>query len=128
MYAIRSYYALVNRTGSDSSSLDNMLEVLVAGGMDLHRAIRMLIPPAWQNAEQLDADRRAFYEFNSMHTESWDGPAGLVISDGRYAVCALDRNGLRPSRWVLTKDNLLTVASEVGVYSYDAGDVVAKGP
>jgi glutamate synthase (NADPH/NADH) large chain len=118
---------LVNRSGSDSSSLDNMLEVLVAGGMDLHRAIRMLIPPAWQNAEQLDADRRAFYEFNSMHTESWDGPAGLVISDGRYAVCALDRNGLRPSRWVLTKDNLLTVASEVGVYNYDAGDVVAKG-
>ncbi len=118
---------LVNRTGSDSSSLDNMLEVLVAGGMDLHRAIRMLIPPAWQNVEQLDADLRAFYEFNSMHIESWDGPAGLVITDGRYAVCALDRNGLRPSRWVLTRDNLLTVASEVGVYTYDFGDVVSKG-
>lgn len=118
---------LVNRTGSDSSSLDNMLEVLVAGGMDLHRAIRMLIPPAWQNVEHLDPDLRAFYEFNSMHTESWDGPAGLVLSDGRYAICALDRNGLRPSRWVLTRDNILTVASEIGVYSYDPGEVVAKG-
>nr|WP_320011329.1 glutamate synthase large subunit [uncultured Desulfobulbus sp.] len=124
---IEAIAPLVNRTGSDSSSLDNMLEVLVAGGMDLHRAVRMVIPPAWQNAEQLDADRRAFYEFNSMHTESWDGPAGLVITDGRYAVCALDRNGLRPSRWVLTRDNLLTVASEVGVYTYDAGEVVSKG-
>ena len=118
---------LVNRTGSDSSSLDNMLEVLVVGGMDLHRALRMLIPPAWQNVEHLDADLRAFYEFNSMHTESWDGPAGLVLSDGRYAVCALDRNGLRPSRWVLTRDHFLTVASEIGVYQYDAGEVVAKG-
>jgi len=118
---------LVNRTGSDSSSLDNMLEVLVAGGMDLHRAIRMLVPPAWQNVEHLDADLRAFYEFNSLHTESWDGPAGLVISDGRYAICALDRNGLRPSRWVLTRDDFLTVASEIGVYPYDAGEVVAKG-
>ncbi len=124
---IEAIAPLVNRTGSDSSSLDNMLEVLVAGGMDLHRAIRMLIPPAWQNVEHLDADLRAFYEFNSMHTESWDGPAGLVITDGRYAVCALDRNGLRPSRWVLTRDDLLTVASEVGVYKYDAGEVVAKG-
>ena len=124
---IEAIAPLVNRTGSDSSSLDNMLEVLLAGGMDLHRAIRMLIPPAWQNVEHLDADLRAFYEFNSMHTESWDGPAGLVISDGRYAVCALDRNGLRPSRWVLTRDDFLTVASEVGVYRYDAGDVVAKG-
>ena len=124
---IEAIAPLVNRTGSDSSSLDNMLEVLVAGGMDLHRAIRMLIPPAWQNVEHLDADLRAFYEFNSMHTEAWDGPAGLVISDGRFAVCALDRNGLRPSRWVLTRDDLLTVASEVGVYRYDAGEVMAKG-
>jgi len=124
---IEAIAPLVNRTGSDSSSLDNMLEVLVAGGMDLHRAIRMLIPPAWQNVEHLDADLRAFYEFNSMHTEAWDGPAGLVLSDGRHAVCALDRNGLRPSRWVLTRDDILTVASEVGVRRYDDGEVVAKG-
>ncbi len=118
---------LVNTTGSDSSSLDNMLELLLVGGMELHRAVRMLVPPAWQNVESMDADLRAFYEFNSMHIEPWDGPAGLVITDGRYAVCTLDRNGLRPSRWVITKDDLITVASEVGVYNYDPADVVAKG-
>ncbi len=118
---------LVNRTGSDSSSLDNMLEVLLVGGMELHRAVRMLVPPAWQNMETMDEDLKAFYEYNSMHVEPWDGPAGLVITDGRYAVCTLDRNGLRPSRWVITKDDIITVASEVGVYSYDPRDVVAKG-
>lgn len=118
---------LVNRTGSDSSSLDNMLELLMIGGMDLHRAIRMLVPPAWQNVEQMDADLKAFYEYNSMHVEAWDGPAGLVLTDGRYAVCTLDRNGLRPSRWVITDDDIITVASEVGVYDYAPENVVAKG-
>ncbi|GAB1261701.1 glutamate synthase large subunit [Aurantivibrio plasticivorans] len=118
---------IVNRTGSDSSSLDNMLEVLLTGGMELYRAIRMLVPPAWQNVEHMDPDLRAFYEFNSKHIEPWDGPAGLVITDGRYAVCTLDRNGLRPSRWVITKDDIITVASEIGVYDYDPADVVAKG-
>src|SRR5690625_7464827 len=62
-----------------------------------------------------------------MHMEPWDGPAGLVITDGRYAVCTLDRNGLRPSRWVITSDDMITVASEVGVYGYQPEDVVAKG-
>lgn len=118
---------LVNRTGSDSSSLDNMLEVLLTGGMELHRAVRMLIPPAWQNVQHMDPDLRAFYEYNSMHIEPWDGPAGLAITDGRFAVCTLDRNGLRPSRWVMTKDGLITVASEVGVYDYQPEDVIAKG-
>lgn len=124
---LQSVTPLVNRTGSDSSSLDNMLEILLLGGMELHRAIRMLVPPAWQNVEHMDPDLRAFYEYNSMHIEPWDGPAGLVITDGRYAVCTLDRNGLRPSRWVITKDDIITVASEVGVYAYDPADVVAKG-
>ena len=118
---------LVNRTGSDSSSLDNMLEVLVTGGVDLFRAIRLLIPPAWQNVDTMDPDLRAFYEYNSMHMEPWDGPAGLVLTDGKNAVCALDRNGLRPSRWVITDNGYLTVASEVGVHSYKPEEVVAKG-
>ncbi|MGS2717837.1 glutamate synthase large subunit [Eionea flava] len=118
---------MVNRSGSDSSSLDNMLELLVVGGMDLHRAVRMLVPPAWQNMPTMDDDLRAFYEYNSMHIEPWDGPAGLVITDGRHAVCTLDRNGLRPSRWVMTKDGHITVASEVGVHNYQPEDVVAKG-
>ena len=118
---------LVNRTGSDSSSLDNMLEILVGGGMDLFRALRMLVPPAWQNVETMDADLRAFYEYNSKHMEAWDGPAGLVIQDGRHAVCMLDRNGLRPARWVITKNGYITLASEIGVWDYQPEDVVAKG-
>lgn len=118
---------LVNRTGSDSSSLDNMLEVLVAGGMDLHKAVRMLVPPAWNNNQDFGPNERAYFEYIAMHMEPWDGPAGLVITDGRYAVCTLDRNGLRPSRWVLTDDDIITVASEVGVYDYQPENVVAKG-
>ena len=118
---------LVNRTGSDSSSLDNMLEMLVTGGMDLHLAVRSLVPPAWQNVEDRDPNHRALYDYLSMHQEPWDGPAGLVITDGRYAVCTLDRNGLRPSRWVMTDDDVITVASEVGVYDYLPENVVAKG-
>ena len=123
----RYFSPLLNRTGSDSSSLDNMLELLVTGGVDLYRAIRMLIPPAWQNVDTMNPGLRAFYEYNSMHMEPWDGPAGLVLSDGRKAVCALDRNGLRPSRWVITRNGYLTVASEIGVYDYKPEDVVAKG-
>jgi glutamate synthase (NADPH/NADH) large chain len=118
---------LVNRSGSDSSSMDNMLEVLLAGGMDLFRAVRMMVPPAWQNIEHMDASLKAFYEYNSMHMEPWDGPAGLVMTDGRYAVCMLDRNGLRPARWVTTKNGFITVASEIGTYGYKPEDVVAKG-
>ena len=118
---------LVNRSGSDSSSMDNMLEVLMAGGVDLFRAVRMMIPPAWQNVDTMDTDLRAFYEYNSMHMEPWDGPAGIVLTDGRYAVCLLDRNGLRPSRWVITKNGYITVASEIGTYGYKPEDVVAKG-
>lgn len=118
---------LVNRTGSDSSSLDNMLEILVGGGMDLFRALRMLVPPAWQNVSSLDAGVRAFYEFNSKHMEAWDGPAGLVIQDGRHAICMLDRNGLRPARWVITKNGYITLASEVGTWNYSPEDVVSKG-
>ena len=118
---------LVNSNGSDSSSLDNMLEVMVAGGMDLFRAIRMLVPPAWQNVDDMDADLRAFYEYNSMHMEPWDGPAGIVLTDGRYACCLLDRNGLRPARWVKTKNGYLTLASEIGTWNYYPEDVIAKG-
>ena len=118
---------LVNRTGSDSSSLDNMLEVLLSGGMSLFHAMSILVPPAWQNVDSMDMDLRAFYEFYSQHMEAWDGPAGLVIQDGRYAVCMLDRNGLRPSRWVTTKNGYITVASEIGVWDYDPADVIAKG-
>jgi len=118
---------LVSLTGSDSNSMDNMLEALLAGGVDIFRAMRYLIPPAWQNVETMDPDLRAYYEYSSMHMEPWDGPAGVVLTDGRYAACTLDRNGLRPARYVITKDRHITLASEVGVYDYKPEDVVAKG-
>ncbi|WP_309045769.1 glutamate synthase large subunit [Marinobacter sediminicola] len=124
---LKTLQPLVNLAGSDSSSMDNMLEILLAGGVDLFRAARMMIPPAWQNVDTMDSELRAFYEYNSMHMEPWDGPAGLVMSDGRYAVCMLDRNGLRPARWVVTKDDFITLASEIGTYGYQPEDVVAKG-
>ncbi|MDJ0870247.1 MAG: glutamate synthase large subunit [Gammaproteobacteria bacterium] len=117
----------VSATGSDSCCLDNMLEALLAGGMGLFRAMRLLVPPAWQNVETVDAELRAFYEYNSMHMEPWDGPAGIVLTDGRYAACVMDRNGLRPARFVVTRDRHITLASEVGVYDYAPEEVVRKG-
>jgi glutamate synthase (NADPH/NADH) large chain len=118
---------LVNMSGSDSSSLDNMLDVMLSGGINVFRAMRLLVPPAWQNVDHMDSKVKAFYEYNSMHMEAWDGPAGVVLTDGRYACCATDRNGLRPARWVRTKDRHITLASEVGVWDYEPGDVIAKG-
>ncbi|MDN5850102.1 MAG: glutamate synthase large subunit, partial [Nitrococcus sp.] len=118
---------LVSPTGSDSCSLDNMVDVLLTGGLDLFQAVRLLLPPAWQNVYTMDADLRAFYEYHSQHVEPWDGPAGLVLTDGRHAACALDRNGLRPARWVITRDRHITLASEIGVYDYSPADVVRKG-
>lgn len=118
---------LVSTSGSDSSSMDNMLEALLAGGVSLFRAMRLIIPPAWQNDPTMDKELKAFYEYNSMHMEPWDGPAGVVMTNGRYAACTLDRNGLRPARYVITNDRHITLASEVGVYAYEPENVVAKG-
>ena len=118
---------LVSMNGSDSKSLDNMLEVLVVGGINLFKAIKLLIPPAWKSIPDTDSDLRAFYEYNAKHMESWDGPAGIVLTDGRYAACVTDRNGLRPARYIITKDRHITVASEIGVYEYDDKDVIEKG-
>ncbi|MCU0840191.1 MAG: glutamate synthase large subunit [Thiobacillaceae bacterium] len=118
---------MVSYRGSDSMSFDNMLEGLVMGGAGLFRSLRMMVPPAWQNVSHMDPDLKAFYEYNSMHMEPWDGPAGIVLTDGRYGVCLLDRNGLRPARYVITKDRYVTIASEVGVWDYGPENVLAKG-
>jgi len=118
---------IISLTGSDSLSLDNMLEVMRAAGMDVLQAMRILIPPAWQAMDTMDPDVRAFYEFFDCQIEPWDGPAGIVLTDGRYAACCLDRNGLRPARYVITNDRHLTIASEIGVYDYDDSQVVRKG-
>ncbi len=118
---------LVRQTGSDSESLDNALEVLLAGGLDLLAAMRVLVPPAFAAREGIDEDLAAFYEYYALHSEPWDGPAGLVMCDGRYAACTLDRNGLRPARWALSDDNHLIVASEAGLWDVPSAHVVAKG-
>jgi glutamate synthase (NADPH/NADH) large chain len=124
---LRALAPLVCLQGSDSQSLDNMLELLLAGGMDLLQAIRILIPPATASLEYKDPDLAAFYEYYGLSTDPWDGPAGIVMCDARYAACTLDRNGLRPARWLLTADNTLVVASEMGVYDVRDEDIVAKG-
>ena len=118
---------LVSLEGSDSQSLDNMLEVLLMGGLDPLHAMRLLIPPAWHGLDTIDPELRAFYEYYSVHMEPWDGPAGVVLTDGRYAVCTLDRNGLRPARFCITRDRRITIASETGVWDYREEDVVRKG-
>ncbi|NNF52033.1 MAG: glutamate synthase large subunit, partial [Gammaproteobacteria bacterium] len=118
---------IVSSDGSDSQSLDNMLEFLQAGGMDVVQAIRLLIPPAWQTVDAMDSDLRAFYEFFAAHMEPWDGPAGIVLTNGRYAICLLDRNGLRPARFLVTSDRLLVVASETGIYNCPDKEIVMKG-
>lgn len=120
-------FPLVNAAGSDSMSLDTMLEVLLAGGMDVFRAMNLLVPPAWQNVETMDPEVRAFHRYNSMHMEPWDGPAGIVLSDGRYAVCSLDRNGLRPARYQITNDRHIVLATETGVVDLPANSIVEKG-
>ncbi len=92
-----------------------MLELLLAGGMDLIHAMLLLVPPVWQNNSDMDNELCAFFNFNSMHMEPWDSLAGIVMSDGRYAACNLDRNGLCLARYVMiTKDKLITCAYEVG--------------
>ena len=124
---LNKLHPLISRTDSDSYTLDNMLELLLAGDMGIFRAMRTLMPPAWQNNKNIDEKLKACYEYHSMHMEPWDGPAGIVLTDGRYAACALDRNGLRPARYVITKDRHITLASEIGVYDYNSEDVVEKG-
>ncbi|MEZ5462909.1 glutamate synthase large subunit [Dokdonella sp.] len=117
----------VSRTGSDSQSLDNMFELLVEGGIDLLATSRILVPPAWSADENLDQDLEAFYQYYGLHTEPWDGPAGLVMCDARHAVCALDRNGLRPARWARSDDGHLIVASEAGLWDVPEQHILAKG-
>ena len=118
---------VIELDGSDSQSLDSMLELLQAAGMDLLKALRILIPPATQSLEYKDSDLLAFYEYYAINSEPWDGPAGIVAFDGRYAVCTVDRNGLRPARWQLSDDRTFMVASEAGVWDVDVARILAKG-
>ena len=113
--------------GSDSASLDNALELLVRSGRDPVHALMMLVPEAWEQAADLDPSLRSFYEFHAPLMEPWDGPAALAFSDGVIAGSAVDRNGLRPCRYKITKRRIVIACSEVGVADLDPADVVESG-
>ena len=112
---------------SDSASLDNVLEFLVMSGLSLPHAMAMLVPESFNEKNPISEDLKAFYEYHSILMEPWDGPAALLFSDGRYAGGMLDRNGLRPARYLITKNDMMVVASEVGVMDFEPGDIKEKG-
>jgi len=112
---------------SDSASLDNVLEFFVASGMSLPHAMAMLVPENFNEKNPISEDLKAFYEYHSILMEPWDGPAALLFSDGRYAGGMLDRNGLRPARYLITTNNMMVVASEVGAISFEANEIKEKG-
>ena len=112
---------------SDSASLDNVLEFLMLSGLSLPQAMAVLVPESFGQSNPISEDLRAFYEYHSILMEPWDGPAALLFSDGRYVGGMLDRNGLRPARYTITKRNMMVVASEVGVMDFDPSEVASKG-
>jgi glutamate synthase (NADPH/NADH) large chain len=112
---------------SDSASFDEVAEMLMLSGRNVAETIMMMIPQPWENDDQMDADLRAFYQYQSMLIEPWDGPAAVCFTDGQMAGAVLDRNGLRPARWWVTDDGLVVLASEVGVIDTDEEHIVAKG-
>jgi glutamate synthase (NADPH/NADH) large chain len=118
---------IVDLATSDSGMFDNVLELLLLAGRSLPEAVMMMIPEAWQNHESMPESKRAFYEYHSCLMEPWDGPASVVFTDGRYIGAVLDRNGLRPSRYYLTADDRVIMASEVGVLPVDPAIVREKG-
>ena len=119
--------APISANGSDSLSLDDAIELLRHNGYSLAHAVTRLVPPAWERDRDLPPDVRAFYEFQSLVSEPWDGPSALVFADGRYVGAALDRNGFRPARIVSTADGLVAVSSEVGVLPADEHEIVNRG-
>ena len=124
---IREISPIVEEGMSDSASLDNVFEFLTMSGLSLPQAMAILVPESFNDKNPISEDLKAFYEYHSILMEPWDGPAALLFSDGRYAGGMLDRNGLRPSRYTITRQGMMVVASEVGVMDFEPGDVVSKG-
>ncbi|MES2475247.1 MAG: glutamate synthase large subunit [Verrucomicrobiota bacterium] len=118
---------LIRHGESDSASLDHALELLVLSGRPLEHAMCMLVPPAFRNDEDISSELRAFYQYLRSFSEPWDGPAGLVFTDGKKLCASLDRNGLRPSRYKITRDGVLYIGSEAGAVVLDDADIVRKG-
>ena len=121
--SIERLFPIVEPETSDSGAFDNVLEFLLMSGRTLQEAVMMMIPEAWQKNELMAPEKRAFYEYHSCKMEPWDGPASIAFTDGRYIGAVLDRNGLRPSRYYLTKDDRVIMASEVGVLPVDPANV-----
>ncbi|HEY1011535.1 MAG TPA: glutamate synthase large subunit [Herpetosiphonaceae bacterium] len=124
---VQALAPIIDRTGSDSAQLDNVLELLVRGGRDVRHALLMLVPEAWEHVADLPQDWRDFYAWHSMLMEPWDGPAALSFCDGRIVGSTLDRNGLRPARYLVTDDGLVVVGSEAGAAAVDEARIVRKG-
>jgi glutamate synthase (NADPH/NADH) large chain len=120
-------YPIIQAGMSDSASLDNALEFMLMAGLSLPHAIAMLVPDSWNETNSIPDNVKAFYEYHSTMMEPWDGPATLLFSDGRYAGGLLDRNGLRPARYLITTDDVMIVASETGVQSFPAESIREKG-
>ena len=124
---LEKIYPVIEPNKSDSASLDNVLEFLIMSGKSLPYAMSILIPESWNQKNPISPELKAFYQYHSTFMEPWDGPASLIFSDGRYIGGMLDRNGLRPSRYVITKDDLMVMGSEVGVQSFDPAEIREKG-
>ncbi|MFT5482787.1 MAG: glutamate synthase (NADPH/NADH) large chain [Halieaceae bacterium] len=120
-------FPVVEPDCSDSGSFDNVLEFMLMNGRTLQEAIMLMIPEAWQNDDEMSQSKRDFYEYNSTIMEPWDGPASIAFTDGQYIGAVLDRNGLRPSRYYITHDDKVIMASEVGVVDVEPANVKAKG-
>jgi glutamate synthase (NADPH/NADH) large chain len=124
---IKKLLPITKSAQSDSASLDNMFEFLIINGMDFFKAARALLPAPWQNAPHMDSKLRAFYEYMSTCFEAWDGPAAVSLTDGRYIGCILDRNGLRPAKYIITKEDRIIISSEYGVLDIPEEDIVERG-
>ena len=124
---IKMLLPIVDFGGSDSANLDNVLELLHQGGRSLPHSIMMLIPEAWQGNDLMEDYKKAFYEYHDCITEPWDGPASICFTDGKIVGATLDRNGLRPSRYMVTRDRRVIMSSEAGAFSVDPGSVLQKG-
>ncbi len=124
---LHNAFPICTAGASDTARFDEVLELLHLGGRPLHHAVLMMIPEAWENNTDMDADRRAFYQFHASVMEPWDGPASVTFTDGDVIGAVLDRNGLRPSRYWVTDDDLVIMASEVGVLEIDPAKIVSKG-
>lgn len=124
---VRGIRPIIQPDMSDSASLDNVLEFFVMSGLSLPHAMAMLIPESFNDKNPISEDLKAFYEYHSILMEPWDGPAALLFSDGRYAGGMLDRNGLRPARYLITRNDMMVVASEAGVINFEPGDIKEKG-